>query len=130
MNPDPEPWAYRYTPSLPAAAVFVAVFGLSAILHLYQCVRARAWYMVPLIVGTIGEVVGYVCRIESWSEAPYYKLPAYIIQEITILIAPAFIAATIYMAFGRIMLVVDGERHSPLRQRFLTRYFRAHLSLL
>ena len=79
--------------------------------------------MMPLIVGGIGEVVGYICRIKAWAEAPNYTLAPYIVQTVTILIAPAFTAATIYITFGRIILVVDGESRSPIRQKFLTLIF-------
>jgi hypothetical protein len=59
----------------------------------------------------------------SWSEAPTFSLGPYIVQTITILIAPAFTAATIYITFGRIMLVVDGQSLSPIRQRYITLIF-------
>ena len=115
--------AYHYVPSLAASIVFAVVFGTSTAVHLYQCFRTRAYYMLPLIVGGIGEFAGYICRIKSWTEAPDYQLTAYIVQSISILIAPAFTAATIYITFGRIMLVVKGEARSPVRQKFLTLIF-------
>ncbi|KAL9624555.1 MAG: hypothetical protein Q9160_001219 [Pyrenula sp. 1 TL-2023] len=114
---------YHYLPSLPAAAVFVAVFAISTLIHLYQCLRTRAFYMIPLIVGGALEVTGYVFRIKSRTEAPDYSLGGYIVQATGILIAPAFTAAIIYIAFGRIVLVVNGDSLSPIRQKFLTIIF-------
>jgi hypothetical protein len=42
---------YKYDPSLPAAAVFAAAFGMSTILHAYQLVRWKTWYFIPFLVG-------------------------------------------------------------------------------
>jgi RTA1 like protein len=50
-------------------------------------------------------------------------LPPYIIQAILILIAPALLAATVYMVLGYVILAVDGENHSMIREKFLTKIF-------
>ena len=44
-------------------------------------------------------------------------------QSILLLVAPALFAASIYIILGRIILLVDGERHSPIRQSRLTLTF-------
>jgi succinate dehydrogenase/fumarate reductase cytochrome b subunit len=44
---------YRYTPSIPAAAVFVAVFVALAVFHGIVLVRHRALFFTPFIVGLI-----------------------------------------------------------------------------
>ncbi len=46
-----------------------------------------------------------------------------VIQALFILIAPALFAATIYMILGRIIEIVDGERHSVIRLKWLTKIF-------
>ncbi len=46
-----------------------------------------------------------------------------VIQALLILIAPALFAATIYMVLGRIIKLVDGERHSLIRLKWLTKIF-------
>ena len=114
---------YHYHPSLVAALVFVAAFGLSTILHTYQLIRTSAMYMIPMLVGLVFEVVGYVCRAISSTEAPDCTLGPYIVQALVILIAPAFMAASVYMILGYIILAVDGERHSPIQKKFLTTIF-------
>lgn len=48
---------------------------------------------------------------------------AYIVQSMFILLAPALFAASIYMILGRIILLVDGEEHSIIKQRWLTNTF-------
>lgn len=44
---------YNYDPSIAAACIFALIFGVSALLHTWQCWRARAWYCIPFIVGAL-----------------------------------------------------------------------------
>lgn len=67
------------------------------------------------------EALGYGGRI--WSHFDPTGLPGYIIQALLILIAPALFAASTYMILGRIIAVVDGEAHSIIRLRWLTKLF-------
>lgn len=47
----------------------------------------------------------------------------YIIQNMYILLGPPLFAASIYMILGRIILLTDGEIHSIIKQRWLTKTF-------
>jgi hypothetical protein len=47
----------------------------------------------------------------------------YSLQTIVLLVAPALLAASIYMMLGRIILVTDGEQHSLIPKRWLTKLF-------
>lgn len=49
----------------------------------------------------------------------------YIMQSVLLLVAPALFAASIYMELGRIVLMVDGERHLFIRRTWLTKLFVA-----
>lgn len=42
---------YRYYPSQVAAIVFVILFALTTILHIFQLIKKRTWYFIPLVVG-------------------------------------------------------------------------------
>jgi len=44
-------------------------------------------------------------------------------QILLLLVAPALVAASIYMVLGRIIALVEGECHSPIRQKWLTKLF-------
>jgi len=44
-------------------------------------------------------------------------------QSLLLLLAPALFAASIYMVLGRIILLVDGEAHSLIRAKWLTKFF-------
>jgi hypothetical protein len=73
-----------------------------------------------LITYTV-ESVGYAGRI--WSHHDTTGLPEFIIQALLILIAPALFAASIYMVLGRIIAQLDGERHSIIQLKWLTKIF-------
>jgi hypothetical protein len=42
---------YHYNPSLAAAAVFAALFGISTVLHVAQLGLRRTWYFIPFLIG-------------------------------------------------------------------------------
>jgi hypothetical protein len=44
---------YRYVPSIPAAAIMAAVFGLLAMGYLYRIVTHRTYFFVPFIIGLL-----------------------------------------------------------------------------
>lgn len=114
---------YHYTPSLGLAASACAVFAVSTALHTYQTIRTKSWYVVPIILGGAFETVGYIGRILSANEAPDYTPGPYIVQAILILVAPASIAASIYMIMGHIIRAMDGNQYSLVRENLLTKLF-------
>lgn len=46
---------YHYEPSMGLAVAFVAVFGISAVLHIWQLTKARTWYFIPFVIGCLCE---------------------------------------------------------------------------
>ena len=69
------------------------------------------------------EYIGYVGRAVSSRQTPDWTLGPYIVQAVLLLVAPALFAATIYMELGRIIGLVDGEHHSIIKKRWLTKMF-------
>lgn len=69
------------------------------------------------------EVVGYIARAVSHSQAPHPTIAPYIISTLLLLVAPALFAATIYMVLGRIIISVHAEAHSLIRPQLLTKVF-------
>lgn len=69
------------------------------------------------------ECLGYVGRIQSSKQTPDWTLGPFIMQAILILVAPALVAASIYMILGRIIIAVDGEKFSLIKKRWLTKIF-------
>jgi hypothetical protein len=111
---------YKYIPSLPAAALFAALFGISTLLHIYHTLRWRTWYWIPFVVGGMFETVGYVLRTIDINVA---SLNLYIAQIALILLAPALFAASIYMTLRRLIMALEAERYSLISVRWLTRFF-------
>jgi len=56
---------YRYYPSQVAAIIFVVLFALTTILHIFQLIRKRTWYFIPLVVGGL-------CRFSDFSSSDGY----------------------------------------------------------
>ncbi|KAF4547296.1 RTA1-like protein 2 [Elsinoe fawcettii] len=119
---DPNAWVpYRYHPSKVAAIIFVIAFGVTTILHSVQVIRRRTWYFIPLVIGGIFEVLGFIGRVLSTNDL--WALGPYIMQSILLLVAPALFAASIYIILGRIILLTDGEQYSLIHQKWLTKVF-------
>ncbi|KAH7248223.1 RTA1 like protein-domain-containing protein [Fusarium solani] len=114
---------YHYEPTIAGSVVFVLLFLGTTILHAWQLYRGRCWFLIPLTVGGLFEVVGYAARCKSGDETPNWTLGPYIIQSILLLVAPALFAATIYMELGRIVTMVDGERHVLVPKKWMTKIF-------
>ncbi|KAF4535016.1 putative rta1 domain protein [Lasiodiplodia theobromae] len=112
---------YKYDPNRGAALAYAIIFGVTTLTHIYQCLRTRTWYMTAFILGGLFETVGYIARYISIRE-PRSTAP-YIVQTLLILIAPALLAASMYMVLSRIILVTQTESLSPIRRTWLTRIF-------
>lgn len=59
----------------------------------------------------------------SSRESPNWTLGPYLIQTLFLLLAPALLAASIYMLLGRIILVLQAESHAIMRKKWLTKVF-------
>ncbi|KAJ8098111.1 RTA-like protein [Lipomyces tetrasporus] len=114
---------YHYDPSLAGACIFAVLFGLSTAWHIAQIFIHRTWYLIPVVIGGVFEIIGYVARAVSNAEAPHLTLGPYVIQTLLLLVAPPLFAASIYMILGRIILDVDGESYSLIKRRWLTKIF-------
>lgn len=68
-------------------------------------------------------MLGYIGRVISTDDI--WALGPFIMQALLLLVAPALFAASIYIILGRIILLVDGERYSLIRQKWLTKIFVA-----
>ncbi|KAG5287257.1 7-aminocholesterol resistance protein RTA1 [Histoplasma ohiense] len=114
---------YKYVPSKPAAIIFIVLFLSTTSLHTFQLVKKRVWFFIPVVLGGIFEIVGYIARIVSSTQAPLFKDTPYIIQSIFLLLAPALFAASIYMELGRIIAILQGEKLSIIRRTWMTKIF-------
>ncbi|KAI0481305.1 RTA1 like protein-domain-containing protein [Xylariaceae sp. FL0804] len=116
---------YRYTPSLPAAVIFVVVFAILSGLHVWRLQRHHALYFTAFTVGGFFELVGYCGRI--WSHFDPTSIGGFVLQAIPILVAPALFAASVYMILGRLVRALGpaAERLAVVPPRWVTRVFVA-----
>ncbi|KAH7137758.1 RTA1 like protein-domain-containing protein [Dactylonectria macrodidyma] len=114
---------YKYHPSTVIAAITTALFGLLSAFHLFKLLQRRTWYFIPFFCGCLLETIGYGARSINASKTPDWTLVVYIIETLFILLAPALLAASIYMVLGRIVLLLDAGHLSWVPPRWLTKLF-------
>ncbi|KAJ6102874.1 hypothetical protein N7486_005301 [Penicillium sp. IBT 16267x] len=118
---DPYVDFYPYTPSATAGYAFVAIFGVSTIVHIILTIPFRDAYFIPLVLGGICESFGYYGR--AWAHQSRTDIRAWALQEMLILCAPPLISATVYMVLGRILRSFNAEHLSSIRPKRLTLIF-------
>jgi hypothetical protein len=79
--------------------------------------------MPSLIHRPAVEVIGFITRSIASTEAPDFTVSVYSVHTILVLVAPSVFAASIYMCLGRLILITEGERHSLIRVKWLTKIF-------
>ncbi|RDW56848.1 hypothetical protein BP5796_12915 [Coleophoma crateriformis] len=115
-------YIWTYLPSQPAAAIFAILFIVSSLAHIWFLVQRRTWFCIVLTIGCIMEALGFAIRIQAHDNTD--KLMPYIIQNLFILLAPIFFAATIYMTLSRVIRSVPhGASCSMITPQKLTRVF-------
>ncbi|RYP41987.1 hypothetical protein DL767_000618 [Monosporascus sp. MG133] len=112
---------FEYRPNKTAGNTFVVLFGLVSLAHLLCIVRFRAWFCIPLLLGGISETFGYHGRAIA-SDNPVSTGP-FIMQNLLILAGAPFLAATIYMALGRVIVALEAQRHSIPNVRWMTKLY-------
>jgi len=106
---------YGYTPTLYVCALYVALFGLTTLLHTVQAIRSRLWWLFPTIIaGGIAEIIGWSGRL--WSAKDVFNLNPFLMQITTTIMAPSFMTAANFLILGVIIsrLGTQYSRLSPL----------------
>lgn len=135
-------YLWKYVPSPIAAGIVAGCFAVLTLWIVWRIIRTRTRYAIPFAIGGICEsnifrivkfrwramltsykveVVGYLARV--WAAYNTDKLVPYAIQAVLILIAPALLAASVYMVLSRVIRSVNAEHHSIIRVTWLTRIF-------
>lgn len=99
---------YGYVPSFALCILAIILFTLSAVVHLFQAIRYRTFYFLPLTFGCAIEIVGYIFRALSSRQDPY-NIIDFVVQYFCIVTAPVFISASIYVCLSR--LITWADRH-------------------
>ncbi|KAF2823165.1 RTA1-domain-containing protein [Ophiobolus disseminans] len=115
---------FEYRPLKAANLAFAVLFGICALAFLLQGFRSKKWlgFTIAMAGGCLIEVAGYVGRYvayeDLWSQDPF------LIQVVCLTIAPAFLAAGIYLCLKRIVIVF-GKENSRISPRSYPRFFIA-----
>jgi hypothetical protein len=113
---------YAYTPSAAAAGTFMGIFGVATVAHILYLPKLRQCFFIPMILGGIMEVGGLYGRF--WGHSDQNNFKAYVLQALLLTPAPIFLAATMYMSLGRIIVALDSdEDHTLIRPRWLSKIF-------
>ncbi|OJD34052.1 rta1 domain protein [Diplodia corticola] len=103
---------YGYVPSKAAGITFITLFSLSTLLHLSQTIRSRQWWTLLFAIGGLTEVIGWTGR--TWSALCPYNTAAFLMQITTLIIAPTFWTAALYLLLGTLTSLPRAPP-SPLR---------------
>jgi hypothetical protein len=113
---------YAYTPSAAAAGAFMGIFGVATVAHMFYLPKLRQCFFIPMILGGIMEVGGLYGRV--WGHSDQNNFKAYVLQALLLTPAPIFLAATMYMSLGRIIVALDSDKdHTLIRPRWLSKIF-------
>ncbi|KAH8921470.1 RTA1-domain-containing protein [Atractiella rhizophila] len=110
---------YGYVPSIGLGAAFLALFILLTFIHTvfavgYKRNWNRWWTMLTITAGGILEIIGWVSRVLA-NSSPYDDGP-FIAQTTTLIIAPVFFSAALYLLLGFIIVEL-GTQHSVLKPK-------------
>jgi len=128
---------WHYSPSVIAAAIAAALFGILTIANLVRLLQKKTWFCLPLVIGGLCkyqhvqsilmtdqnavEIIGFSAR--AWAHYNQEKTMPYAIQSVLILLAPILFAASVYMFLGRIIRAARGEQYSIIPLKWLTKVF-------
>ncbi|EGX45288.1 hypothetical protein AOL_s00173g389 [Orbilia oligospora ATCC 24927] len=101
--------SYGYVPSQASGIIFVVLFGLSTIGHIYSSIKGKNYWYLCFAIGTIAEVIGWGGRL--WSSSCPYNDNAFLIQISTLIFAPAFFTGAIYYLLKQ-FIDVTGRQYS------------------
>ncbi|KAJ5132490.1 hypothetical protein N7448_006648 [Penicillium atrosanguineum] len=99
--------SYGYVPTLGAGIAYVVLFGLSMMLHTVQMCWKRTWWTSVFAIGCLVEVIGWAGR--TWSSECPYNSTAFLMQISTLIIAPTFFTAGIYVLLGQFIRQLGRE---------------------
>lgn len=113
---------YYYRMDLGANATFAALFAVSLIgfLGTFIATRRAFGFSFAMICGVILEIIGYAGRLMSWKNQ--WDENGFLIQIVCLTIAPAFMAAGIYLCLRRIVYAF-GPENSRIKPETYTRLF-------
>ncbi|KAF5521205.1 Sphingoid long-chain base transporter RSB1 [Colletotrichum aenigma] len=91
---------YRYRPNIAVNALFLALYGLAGLIHIFLGIRWRSyWFMTFMVLGCLSEIVGYIGRIMLYHN-PFAFVP-FMLQIVFITSGPVWYTAAIYVTLSK-----------------------------
>ncbi|KIJ21776.1 hypothetical protein PAXINDRAFT_95276 [Paxillus involutus ATCC 200175] len=112
---------YHYVPTEWICTLFVTLFGLSTIIHLFQSMKFRMWWLLPTVVfAGIMEILGWSARL--WSSKSPHLLTPFEMQLVGTILAPTPLVAANFIILGKIITQL-GTQYSRLSPKLYTVIF-------
>ncbi|KAH8827435.1 RTA1-like protein [Flagelloscypha sp. PMI_526] len=112
---------YGYIPTGWVCYLFLALFGLSGLIHLVQAFWFKAYWLIPTAaLCAAGESLGWSARL--WSHYNIMMDTPFQIQISTIIISPTCLLAVNFIVFGRGVQLL-GQQYSLLSARWISIIF-------
>lgn len=110
-----------YVPTKAGNAFYAIWFLLMLVIQLVLSIRYRTWsYLFGQFCGLVLEIISYVNRVKLADDP--FNHDYYLMYIVTNTVAPVFLAFTVYLCFGRIVLVY-GRHLSRISYRAYTIIF-------
>ncbi|KAH6698508.1 RTA1 like protein-domain-containing protein [Leptodontidium sp. 2 PMI_412] len=109
---------YSYDPSFSAAVIFAILYTICCATTTFQYFWYQCWFWIFIIIASWMEAIGYIAR--SVSVKDVHNRAAFIVQFLTIFLAPALMAASCYMAMGRVVLNVTPKAYCNATSLWVT----------
>ncbi|KAI3390593.1 hypothetical protein diail_9110 [Diaporthe ilicicola] len=112
--------SYGYTPSFAAGIAFCVLFGIPFFYHTFRSIQLRKATSIVLALGALTELIGWASR--TWAAKCPYNRDAFLSQEVTLIIAPVFFSAALYILLGKLIRDL-GRASSILSAKWYTIVF-------
>jgi hypothetical protein len=122
------PTHYEYDLALLPNAIFLGIMAASFLGYAATLALTRRGtaFNIAMMLGTLTEVLGYAGRVMSWKN-PWAEI-GFLMQICCLTIAPAFLAAGIYLCLRRIVYVF-GKENSLIAPEWYTRIVSSNPSV-
>ncbi|KAH8773657.1 RTA1 like protein-domain-containing protein [Diaporthe sp. PMI_573] len=93
--------SYGYTPSFAGGIVLSVLFAIPFLYHTFRSVQLRKATSILLALGALTELIGWASR--TWAAKCPYNRDAFLSQIVTLIIAPVFFSAALYVLLGKLI---------------------------
>ncbi|KAF8601729.1 RTA1-domain-containing protein [Ceratobasidium sp. AG-I] len=106
---------FNYVPTGWICILFLVLFSLTTLAHVFQAVSLKVWYMLPTVAlcGFI-EILGWSGRY--WGHVNTHSSGPFMMQICTTIMAPSFMTAAMFLILPRIVSEV-GQEYSRMPPR-------------